>query len=365
MKTMTGVLTLIVIGSGCALPAGGGGPQTDRYDRSSRGYSPLDASIIPVGIGGFDFYVDRPAHVAVFRITPGYGTTMVYPAPGLGRSNGLVYSGRHQFGEWRRSSQYRAPRPYSTVSRQTGMGPQFYLLVASEQPLEMNRLEANGLGIWHQAGWRFRSQDAHSSMQQLVDIAVPRNARPGSWTTDMYVHWPEVLDAPLRDRERRVILTCDGRSYSVPINMLDHARRTLCPVVDEMGPGHGPPKDTAEIAQPDRRTPIAAEPEGRERITEVRGDGTAKPSPVTAPRPRAVPGGGREARPVSVERPEPRERPATARPAARPAAPKARPAAPSARPTSRPAAQPRSTPAPSAPRPAREPAPKCDPCGTS
>lgn len=229
---------MLLLGTGCAGMAAGGYGST--YAR------PLDAHLfVEQGSGGgLIFDVNQPAHVAVFRIVPGRGTVMLYPRAGYSSSDGFTLGGLERVPMSRRGDMYGfLPSP-------GGYGPEFYLLVASEEPLRSfgafgNRLD-RALGV------QFASTSAYSTMEQIVTAAVP-NLESGNWTTDFYVHWPETLHhSPRADL---VEIRCGDYTAWVPLDNVVEATRALCPQQDQQTPQPSVPGDTTEVVEPIRRPP--------------------------------------------------------------------------------------------------------------
>lgn len=228
----------VLLASGCVGLAAGG--YDSSYDR------PLDAHLfVDQGLaGGLIFDVNQPAHVAIFRIVPGRGTVMLYPRAGYSSSDGFTLGGLERVPMSRRGDTYNfLPSP-------AGYGPEFYLLVASDEPLRSfgafgNRLD-RALGV------QFASTSAYSTMEQIVSAAVP-NLEAGNWTTDFYVHWPEMLHHS--PRAGLVEIRCGDYTAWVPLGNVVEATRVLCQQQDQQIPQPSLPGDTADVIEPIRRPP--------------------------------------------------------------------------------------------------------------
>lgn len=393
MKSLLASLTLLASLSACyALP--------DPSVQPDRWYEPLRAHFIPGGSGGsMGFQVNRPAYAAVFEIVPGAGASLLYPGWGSGGLSGRVFAGYNSLSNARAMNREQ----YHLAGGAWRSSPRFFLLIASERPLDVERFGAFGYGLHRQLGLDFASLNAYSTMERLVRLAVPDVEDETSWTTDLYVEWPDVLYDSPRARERLVALHCNGYSMYVPLDMLLAARASLCGRNDgerpNTRPGNG---QDSTVAQPGARTPLPPEQSTdrqpwiapkdrlreplRERITRSTqlepDDESARPRDADAPGWRAGPridggrisgrgdsprsGGSTRARP-SDDSPSPK--PAEPRTDPKPSAPRVEPRV---EPRPAPRAEPRTAPAPS-PTPRMEPSPArerptssgssgCNPC---
>lgn len=409
MRKTIVVAAMALVAGGCvSTPPPASGPPD--------GYRPLNAYIMPPN-GGLRFHVSRPAYVAMFEISPGRGTQLLYPAPGHGRLDGHIYAGDRVV----RSRGFRDSDYYFTGGpRGTGAvgEPRFIFLIASERPLRLEQFGPSGYGLRQAMGFRTHSSP-YAAMERLAELTLPSMIDDGSWTTDFYVFWPQVL----HDRRggRDVLVRCNGYQMLVPYQFVSQVQREICGRRAEeapQGPVPGVPgADSTDIEQPDRRSPIPAATEpGRERIVssrQLQQPQSSRPEGRPLDAGRISIGGADDTERTAREKPErgrgasgasdpaspadpPRARPATPSvPGSRetpgaPAAP-ARPAVPADRgsrakpehgrppratPPPAPASRPAATPAPARPaspapsRPARDPAPapaprpekKCDPC---
>lgn len=213
---------------------------------------PLRAHLLPhsTASGGMSFRVSRPAHVAVFRITPGGGTSLVYP---WGRTSmpRRVYSGFHTLDFSRRND------PFMLADHGYGsrFGPEFYFMIASEEPLRIEQFGPFGDNLRTMFGTSV-AFSAYSAMESLVSLSVP-NVDSDSWTTDYYVHWPE-NDNP-RGRPNLTQISCNGRVISVPAASATWAANQLCnrsPSPDATPPA--PPEELPadSVVGPRRRPPV-------------------------------------------------------------------------------------------------------------
>lgn len=271
----------------CAVPqqtAPGAGPG-DRGSRGgdwqSGGDRALSAYIIPPGQGGLRFHVNRPAYVAMFEIVPDGGARLIYPTPGVGRMDGFVFSGRRvpdTSGYWRGdgySGGVYAGRGSAASARLDR--PRFLFLIASERPLEIDAFGAYGSGLRAALGHHYyASLNPYATMERIAEVALPTMIDDGTWATDMYVYWPQVLRQYRASRD--VILRCNGFTMVVAAEYAYQARQALCrdPQRDRVAqrPRVTPPPvdgDSVEIAQPGRREPLPpADEETRRRLTSSR-----------------------------------------------------------------------------------------------
>ncbi|HEV2131196.1 MAG TPA: hypothetical protein VGR27_08835 [Longimicrobiaceae bacterium] len=354
MRAFLTPLALLLTFSACAaLPA---------PPRQASPMAPLRAWISPPGsFGTLGFYINRPAHVAVFEIVPGQGIGMVYPSYGYGHgarethlAAGMhtVFTGGSSF-RWAYQS---ALGGYGYRSAQ----PRFYYLVASEAPLRISSFVASPMALRSTIGWQnFTAWNPYSAMEELTRLILPMQGY-GEWTTDLYVDWPE---PQMRQMPQYVVVTCrDGRQLMVPVGY----GFTSCPG-DRVAAL--PPTETGEpegeVQTPTRRRP---EPTAGDRRA---GDSPRwRPDPADAqsadPAPRR-----REPTEARREREEVRERPARTREAeerraeprgreARESEPRSetRPAPPPR--SQEPRAEPRSAPPPRS-EPRSEPSPRSEP----
>jgi hypothetical protein len=353
-------------------------------------YAPLRAHISGFTVGGLSLHVNRQAHVALFEVVPGRGTSLVYPAG--------VYSGHahammgavvpltnHR--SWGRVNYLPvADFRFGAVNQ-----PIFYMLVASERPLNLEGFGAHGLAMQRVLGKNFSGHSPFRTLEQVADVALAGAPDDGSWATDVFVHWP----GRLADRREAgfVTITCAGLAFHVRAEDAGYAYQLLCERArnmlgpTEMAPGEDDedtveprrrtPEGETEVERParprvrsitqltegadgDRRSPVMGEGQGRGRAAWTGGDGEAGERPRRAggeagARPdRGVRGGGdggvasegrRDGTPGAATgartRPTPEGRSGSARPQPQPESPP-----PAAAPASRPAGEGAPTPAP-------------------
>jgi hypothetical protein len=364
MRSRIALAALLTTLTACALPQGTGTPY-------AADYRPLTAYISGPDFGGLGFQLNRPAHVAMFEVVPHRGASLVFPYAGSGGMSGYVTSGRFDLGTRRIASRDL----YNASFARNGMsGPTFYLLVASEQPLNLDRFGTFGMGIRTVLGHEYASGSPYRMMERLAEAALPVSEQDGSWTTDLYVHWPEAISRTPADRH--VLLTCNGYSVYVRLEYLAQLRQTLCATQAEspvspndttearegqVAPGRRPPPvDQSALSEQVRTSAQMEEPATRERRTPQRG--TRAGAPEMEREDARVRSG--ESRPATGRRgqspTQPGKRAGSSDPA--PAPPAARPA-PESQPRSgaqrAPRAEPRS--APASPQPSAPPQ-RCADC---
>lgn len=238
-------LVLSLALAGCALPPAADGPAPR--------YRALRAQILPPGFGAggsVGFHVNRPAYVALFEVTPGAGSSLVYPSPGIGRMDGFSYAGLNTLPWLRRHNAETYHPAFGGMA-----GPRFFFLVASERPLNLAQFGSFGYGLRSAMGARFTSLNAYDAIEEIAELTLPTTAADGSWTSDLYVHWPQALERG----GRAVLVRCNGYAVQVPVEFVVAAQATLCdPRRTEEGKPAQPaePTDSASKAQPGRRAPL-------------------------------------------------------------------------------------------------------------
>jgi hypothetical protein len=292
--------------------------------------------------------------------------------------SGFVTSGRFNLGAQRLAGRDLYLPAYAAGSF---AGPRFYFLIASERPLDLSRFGAYGMGIRSVLGTNYAASSPYRTMEQLAEVALPSMEDDGSWTTDLYMHWPEAVSTVAVDRA--VLLTCNGYRVYVRLEYLLQAQQALCGTRSEspVQPGDSARAPEGEVI-PQRRPPRESGSDLRDRVRssaqldEVRetrerrttgvqrpgqsgyeGDSPRTRGGVTQPAAgrRGQPGEERGARTGSSDpgnapaqaRPERRERPS----------PPAREATPQSAPAPTPAPAPAREPSQADPRPAPTPAP--------
>lgn len=199
---------------GCAtLPAG----QMDYGDR------PMEAYLYPAaGSQSFLFEVNRPAHVAVFRISPGRGTSLVYPRPGFDGSSSTARAGTTWIAEFALRNSARDLQRSNVGFVSHASGPDFFFMIASEEPLDLDRIGSFGSNLPWALGSGYGAASPYSTMENLATILVP-NWESANWATDYYVGMPAVeggvLMAPPDFSDNWVLVSCgEGAGYVyVPI----------------------------------------------------------------------------------------------------------------------------------------------------
>ncbi len=219
MRALLSCSALALTLSACALP---GASSSYGYAGPEARYQPLRARIVPHG--NLAVQLNRPAYVAVFEILPGRGVGLVYPTSGQGdsyRSSGFLPL-------WRPNNFYQASY-LPDVSGYTAQAPRYFLLIASDQPLRVSQFARSPMALRSALGFqRFASWNPYSLMDDLAEAVLPAMVDDESWTSDVYVQWPE--PPALRDARTRLVgVRCgDGRVFYVPLAYLGQASQG-CP----------------------------------------------------------------------------------------------------------------------------------------
>lgn len=236
----------------CALNGGGG---------AGSQYRPLSAYISGPDLGGLGFHVNRPAYVALFEVFPGRGTSLVYPGGAYGSATHLVSGGRiavTRHAAWGRMN-------YRPASSFAGAGtPVFYFLIASDRPLNLSGFGAHGMEMTQVLRQDFLGTSPYRTLERIAEVALPGLPDDGSWTSDVYVHWPQALST--RYADGYVPISCGGYGAWVSLEAYSYAYSVLCdnnrPATPT--PGSNPGSDststgTPGVVEPERRPP--GEPE--------------------------------------------------------------------------------------------------------
>jgi hypothetical protein len=245
MRAPLTVAALVAVLAACAMPQGSAHPPGGAYQ-------PLRAYITGPEFGGLGFQVNRPAHVALFEVVPGRGTALVYPATGMGSGSTQTTMGRFNLGMNRIAGRELYHPAHASVGL---VGPRFYFLIASVRPLNLDSFGTFGMGTMRALGTELAAYNAFSTMERLAQVALPSTAPDGSWTSDVYMHWPQaVSSAPA---PRHVLLTCNGYQVHVRLEYLALVQQTLC--APQSNAPTAAPSDTAGAPSgeviPRRRAP--------------------------------------------------------------------------------------------------------------
>ena len=217
MRAVLPILALVLSASACAMPYSSG-----TYSPEAHNHRPLRARI--VAHNNLAVQLNRPAYVAVFEILPGRGVGLVYPT--VGRADGFMSSGYIPL--WRPSNFYQASYLPDAFGY-TAQGPRYLLLIASDQPLRVERFVSSPMALRSTLGFqRFASWNPHSLMDDLAEAVLPAMVDDNSWTSDVYVQWPE--PPALRNPGTRLVaVRCgEGRVFYVPLAYLAQASQA-CP----------------------------------------------------------------------------------------------------------------------------------------
>lgn len=243
MRSPLAAVALLAALGACALPQQG-------RSRAFQPYAPLTAHIVSPSFQGPMFHVNRPAYVAMFYIVPGGGVSMLYPGFGSGSLDGRVFAGTHfANGRIRNRDQY-----YFTSA--AASSPRFYFLIASDRPLNVQQFGSLGTSLHSRLGTSFGSFSAYSTMEDLARLALPSLADDGSWTTDMYVDWPNVISR--EPGGRRVLLRCNGYEMYVPFEYVPAVQAMVCDAQDE-AEERAEEEGKEPVVKPKAREPIPAD----------------------------------------------------------------------------------------------------------
>jgi hypothetical protein len=247
MRAVLVMLTLLLGIGACALaPASEYAPGT--------AYQPLRASILGAETGRLGFTVNRAAHVALFEIVPGRGASLVYPGPGTGSIDGYTLHGYTIPVSMHRWNDVTYRPAVGTTQHD---GPRFYFLIASETPLELDRFGRYGMGVHRAMGARFATYSPFTAMEQLADLALPAHVDDASWSSDVYVHWPQALS---RDPVPGYVqVNCGNYSVFVLPQHIWRVTEALC----RAGDPNAVPGDSTGVepgvVEPQRRPPAQAD----------------------------------------------------------------------------------------------------------
>lgn len=150
---------------------------------------PIDAVINDVSWRGVRFYVNQPAHVAVFEIVPGRGVSLLFPQ--YASQTNFVRGGFYTSPRGLQSGRlfYQSVSPFDRYPE-----PRYYFLIASRYPLALGQMLSSAGAVRSVLGWqRFTGRDAYGTMELLSRAIVPAydaEAQSDSWISDVYVVWP-------------------------------------------------------------------------------------------------------------------------------------------------------------------------------
>jgi hypothetical protein len=154
--------------------------------------APLVARLLEPQYGMLRFSVSREAHVAVFEIVPGQGTSLIYPTADWqdSRVGGFVQA--HLSGYIPgRDVYFRNASP--TMARYAAIEPRYLLLIASERPLKLRDIQHSPSALYHKLGFaQFSGYGVSRTMNALAELVVP-NVESEDWAYD---YWMLVPPAP-------------------------------------------------------------------------------------------------------------------------------------------------------------------------
>jgi hypothetical protein len=248
MKSLLPIAGLLVALGGCTqLP--------EPSLQPSRHSQPMAAQILPRSPGvGLRFRVSRPAYAALYQIIPGAGVSQVYPAAGTGDMEGRVFAGYTSLNTVRLAN----IEQYSPAALSLN-GPRFYFLITSDRPLDIDRFGTFGIGLRRELGLQFTGFNAYETMERIAEMTVPVPGDQESWSTDLYVEWPNVLfDAPVPGRTL-VPLRCGSYRMYVPVDRVLEVDTRVCHP-ERMESPNAPqpplPSDSSRPVTPRPRAPV-------------------------------------------------------------------------------------------------------------
>jgi hypothetical protein len=226
--------------------------------QSSPHAQPMAAQILPRSPGvGLRIHVDRPAYAALYQIIPGAGVSQVYPALGTGNMDGRVYAGNTSLNTLRLANiEDCAPSP------QLASGPRFYFLITSDRPLGIDRFGTFGVGLRRELGLQFTEFNPYETMERLAEMTIPVPSDQESWSTDLYVEWPNVLfNAPVAGLTL-VPLHCGAYRMYVPVDRVLEVDTRVCHPerLESPAPPQAPADSSKAAPKPRDPVPPAAKP---------------------------------------------------------------------------------------------------------
>jgi hypothetical protein len=239
---MRWLVPLLVLGlAGCYSPRSVGHADDVAGAWGQRTAGPLEASLwIDPFTAAASFDLSRPAHVGIFHWQPGRSFTMVYPASGYSHRQDFT-AGRHHL--WTLARNYAPPRGRAGFASHPGTfsQPSYFVLVASERPLQLSPffLYGTGQSVWvNRVSW---SYNPYTATELLASQIVP-SPETTDWTVAYQVVWfHDRFDGVPRAADVRWVRCPDGTVIAVPLDILA-ARLLSCPDGTLAEP---PPGDTA------------------------------------------------------------------------------------------------------------------------
>jgi hypothetical protein len=375
MRASLTALVLLTSVTACALP------HTPSYLKPSE-TAPLRAQLYRGAGPTIGFQISKPAHVAIFEISPGFGAAMIHPR--FGADQFASFAGAHSV--WRadaaptlRQRQHAGFAGFGGSFGQQVLQPRVFLLIASERPLRVDQFRGSPMSLQMAMRGMGFSYSPYGMLDDLVGLVVP-DPQAHDWVSDVYVEWPEPAFHDLPQVQTHLVGCRDGSAMLLP--WFIHS----CPQDQAPTP---PVRDTTVVVadgapqQPDRRRPERGRPGQPDQPGSAwagdapSSEGSVRPGRTARPeRGGAAPRGGSRAATAGEAESGQEDGETRARPqrgsegAARPPRPQGegtRPAAPPARPAeprdnsagSQPArTEPRAAPAPAPSPPAARPAPR-------
>ncbi|HET7459154.1 MAG TPA: hypothetical protein VFJ74_16005 [Gemmatimonadaceae bacterium] len=188
--------------------AGHGPPVTTAAGAGAVASGPLQARLYSAFDQTVRFALNRPAYVAVFELVPGQGVSLVYPAPFDDAASKPTSAGFNVA--------FLAPVDfgrlfYLTSFQGRGREPSYLYLVASEAPLDIERILRDPGALRARLGVAAFSSSFGPKLMDLVDRTVVPEQADDSWTSDYVVLWPDDDSQPPVSVPRFLVQCSDDR----------------------------------------------------------------------------------------------------------------------------------------------------------
>ncbi|MDQ3698917.1 MAG: hypothetical protein M3373_13000, partial [Gemmatimonadota bacterium] len=179
------VRTFLVAALGLAIAGCASRVPTERGLAPDTGW--LEARLYAPSHGSLKFWINQPAHVAIFEVAPGRGTSLLYPFADwqqhdLGAGFSYAPVSRVIPGRWF----YHEPASYVRY----GYEPTYLVMIASERPLRLRAIQENPGFLRRRVGYaNFTAVNLWRSMRTLAHAVVQDTAADG-WAMDHYIVLP-------------------------------------------------------------------------------------------------------------------------------------------------------------------------------
>jgi hypothetical protein len=171
--------------------------------RVSIGYPVGSSPIYPI-------FVNRDAYVAMFEIVPGRGATLVYP----NRSGQVFVSDMHYADlTIQPARMFYHTDPFSLARFQ----PTYYYAIASTAPLNLTRMHVSLGSVRKVLGQLYGSYRPYDVIDKLTQLVVPMQPDE-DWATDLLVDWPTPSAIPRILLAQRLVQCANGRVLLVAAN---------------------------------------------------------------------------------------------------------------------------------------------------